>query len=146
MNSCHAPLPTGRTHVLELEAINDNAVQISKLMGARLDAAICSGHIKANHHGHFDLLPRQWVAEITGTDPKFGFKRAFLRGKKGYSRANSVGSRGIYFVYLLEEGRIYEVNSPVSWKRDVRYFCRYMDGRKNVLSKEEVLQCLKSNT
>lgn len=67
--------------------------------------------------------PRYWVAEILGLDPVYQYQRKFLRGKKDYKFANSVGSRGVYAYYLLESGKLYEVKAPVSWKRSERYFC-----------------------
>jgi len=86
---------------------------------------------------------RAWCAEITGFDSKYGLKRKFLRGQKDYSEANGPGSRGIYKYYALEEGKIYEINSPLSWKNDDRYFCRIENGEENRMTKEEVIECLK---
>lgn len=67
---------------------------------------------------------RYWVARITGKCPRYKWKREFIRGKKDYSQTNSVGSRGVYIWYFLESGNVYEVNAPVSWKNNDRYFCR----------------------
>jgi hypothetical protein len=91
------------------------------------------------------IMPkRAWCAEIRlGLDPKYGFKRKFLRGQKDYSEANGPGSRGVYKYYNLEEGKIYEINSPQSWKHDDRYFCRIENGEEVRLEKTEVIECLK---
>jgi hypothetical protein len=59
-----------------------------------------------------------WVAEITGRDPKYQYARRFLRYKKDYSQSNSKGTRGIYAVYIIDDGRIYEVKDNKE-----QYFC-----------------------
>ena len=63
---------------------------------------------------------KAWVAEITGTDPKFGLKREFCNGIRNYSKANSKGTRGIETTYELTAGKIYEINEPQSWKNTNR--------------------------
>lgn len=81
---------------------------------------------------------RAWCAEITGMRGR-GYVRRFLHGKKDYTRSNSKGSRGIYWLYLLEAGRIYEVSAPLSWKRHDRYFCWVLpDGTIERITKEVV--------
>src|SRR5690606_16785198 len=40
-----------------------------------------------------------WVAEIVGLSAKYGYERRFLRGKEDWTRANSPGSRGVYFYF-----------------------------------------------
>jgi hypothetical protein len=47
-----------------------------------------------------------WVAEIKGSDPRYGLAREFLRGIRDYSRANSVRTRGVFETYELLEGRV----------------------------------------
>lgn len=86
---------------------------------------------------------RYWVAEITGTDPKFGFKREFLNPKHDFTKSNSKGSRGVYASYFLEYGKVYEISSPVSWKNTDRYFLIAGENNKR-MSKEEVVEWLKS--
>lgn len=51
---------------------------------------------------------KYWCAEITGFDSKFKYARKFLRYKKDYSEANSKGSRYVYGIFMLEEGKYYE--------------------------------------
>lgn len=85
---------------------------------------------------------RAWVAIIKDYDKRCsygGFLREFLRGNKDYSEANSKGSRGVYKYYYLEEGYIYEVSEPTSWKNTNRYFCRVENGEEIEMSKEEVI-------
>lgn len=59
-----------------------------------------------------------------------------------YSEANSVGSRGVYKYYWLEDGKIYQVNSPQSWKRDDNYYCFISNGEIKELTYEEAVSCL----
>ena len=81
---------------------------------------------------------RAWVAIIK--DYNHGkFIREFSRGYKDYSETNSKGSRGVYKYYYLEEGPIYEVSQPMSWKNTLRYFCRVEDGEEIEMSKEEAI-------
>jgi hypothetical protein len=89
---------------------------------------------------------RAWAAEITGLDPKYGFARKFLKPSVDYSEANSVGSRGVYRYYWLEEGKVYDVSSPKSWKRTDRYFCRVEDGNLIEMGKDEVKEWLKNRS
>lgn len=84
-----------------------------------------------------------WVAEIVGTDPRFGLARRFLPSRKDYAKANSVGSRGVYLHYALRRGRVYEVRSMPSWKGGRRWFLRVTeDGEKVEMTREEVLAWL----
>lgn len=66
---------------------------------------------------------KPWVAEITGRDPNFKYKRHFLAPNWDYSKANSKGSRGVYLWYVIESGRLYEVSHKVSWSTAEKYFC-----------------------
>lgn len=90
-----------------------------------------------------DIKQRHWCARLTGLDPKYGFRREFVKGRKDYANANSVGSRGVMVWYILDPG-VYEVSSPETWKRTRRYFLRVnYDGTTEEISREEVEQCLK---
>lgn len=90
--------------------------------------------------------PSYWVAQITGVHVKYKYERKFLKGKKDYTHANSKGSRGVFVYYLLESGNLYEVLSPVSWKRSERYFCIVTeDGEVERVDKEYVDQWIKDH-
>lgn len=89
------------------------------------------------------IKSRTWVA-IIKDHYKGKFLREFPRGYKDYSEANSKGSRGVYKYYYLEEGPIYEVSEPVSWKNTLRYFCRIEDGEEIEMSKQEVIDHFES--
>jgi len=99
-------------------------------------------------NGGKPLPQRQWVAEITGLSAtsKDKFNKHYLRGKIDYSKANSKGTRGVYAYYILEEGRLYEVNSPVAWKRDDHYYCTVKDGQIIRLTEREVQECLRNRS
>lgn len=84
---------------------------------------------------------RPWVARLIGFDERLSFTREFVRGQIDYSRANSVGSRGVYLYFPLKDG-IYEVNARETWKRTRRYFLRVEDAKMDEISREEVVQCL----
>lgn len=86
---------------------------------------------------------KSWVAKITGLDDKFGFKREFLRGTRDYSQANSTGSRGIFCYYPLKPG-LYEINERVNWKRVKHWFAKVENCKIIEITKDEVVQCLKS--
>lgn len=89
---------------------------------------------------------RPWVARIDGLDPRYGFARTFVHGVRDYSRANSVGSRGVWECFALEPG-IYEVKHPVSWRRTRRYFISVTDdGSYHEINREEVEACLRDGT
>lgn len=86
---------------------------------------------------------RQWIAEIIGVDSRYGWRRVFLRGYKDYTHANGPGSRGVFVTYILEPGRIYQVQSPQSWNHTDSYYCTVSkDGEIVRLNESEVLACL----
>lgn len=78
-----------------------------------------------------------WVARITGKDARYGFAREFVRGQKDYAQANSIGSRGVFLAYFLEDG-IYEVCQRTSWKKVTRYFARAESGTLFRITREDV--------
>lgn len=91
-------------------------------------------------------IPAQYyVAEITGTDPKWKYQREFVKAKYDYKNSNSIGSRGVYAWYIIESGKIYEVKSQTSWKSFDKYYCTVnpVSGDIEKIGKEEVDECLK---
>ncbi len=117
----------------KLECIGDDTAQLMRQFGAFEDMFF--GGQRRSYTGGFN---RAWVAIIK--DYYQGkFLREFPLGYKDYSEANSKGSRGVYKYYYLEEGYIYEVSEPTSWKNTDRYFCRVEDGIEFKMSKEEVI-------
>lgn len=126
------------TTLLGLEAIGDDAVQYNRLSVMKVRETLGNSFAE-----HVDARPRRpWVAEIIGRHPTYRYERRFLHGRKDYSRANGVGSRGVYLYYHLEPGRVYEVNELLSWSRSDRYFCQVVGGRVERLDDDEVERCL----
>ena len=67
-------------------------------------------------------LRRPWVAELTPEG------RRFLRPHHtDYRDANSVGSRGVYLLFHLESGRVYEIKHYTSWRSFSRRTVRVTD-------------------
>ncbi|REK68027.1 MAG: hypothetical protein C6P35_03395 [Cohnella sp.] len=129
-----------RPITLKLEAIGDDARQFYKDLSR-------NPLLKETIFGNDDRNPfsRPWVAEITGKDPKYKFRRVFLRGRKDYSEANKKGSRGVYYYYELYPGKIYQINDRISWKVTRRYFARVIDGNLVEIEESEVEECLREN-
>jgi len=127
-------------YLLKLECIGDNIKQMNKFYSKKLDditpglGKLVIGSMPA----------RYFVAEITGLDDKYKFARKFLKPKKDYLKANSVGSRGIYAFYLLENNKVYDIKEPVSWGRSERYFCKIEENKLIKIGEEEVIRWLKN--
>ena len=121
--------------VIALEIIADNyyAYLQAKKRGEAIESR------SAEKYG--ELLGRDkarpWVARITGLCATYGLKREFIRGQKDYSRANSIGSRGIYEYFALDSG-IYEVHERTTWKKTRRYFIRVENAQIEEIDKKEV--------
>lgn len=119
---------------LKIECIgavpNPKHIAIDRMFGGALGFAAC-------------YKKRWWVAEITGTCEKYGLKRDFISQRRDSSLSNSVGSRGVYANYMLHYGKMYEISSPQSWRKDDRYFV-LGDNVEERLTKEEVITWLKS--
>jgi len=77
---------------------------------------------------------RAWIAVIKGCH-NGQLVREFLRGYKDYTEANGPGSRGVYKYFYLEEGNIYEVSEPKSWRNTEYYFCIIKNGKVVKMSK-----------
>lgn len=128
---------------LEIELFGENARQMFKLWETIINTGAPGlGTIT------FGGMPSSgWVAEITGFAPKYKYQRRFLPRKLNYSRANSVGSRGVFAEYILESGKIYEVKQQISWKKVDRYFCTVTnDGDIERLDEKDVIKWLKNRS
>lgn len=90
---------------------------------------------------------KPWVAKITGTDPKFGLAREFVRGVLDYSRKNKPGTRGIFTCYDLQPG-VYETKGGDSWgsannRRFIQIEASNLSTYK-VLDMQQVLEIVKA--
>lgn len=89
---------------------------------------------------------RPWVARLLGHDPKYRYKREFVNGLVDYSTARFRRSlRHCRIYWTLPEG-VYEVNEPLDPRDRGRYFIRVANGDYDVITREEVDECLKSVT
>jgi len=127
---------------IKIECVGDDSVAHIKLARS-ITKDLLGG--RAAHAVFGSAHARYFVAEITATDEKFGYKRTFLPCKKDYRNSNATGSRGIIAHYIIDSGKIYDVKSPVSWRSSERYFCTVDEcGDIVKLTKEEVDRCLKN--
>lgn len=78
---------------------------------------------------------RAWVARVKGMRDKW-VDREFVQGQKDYTKANSVGSRGVELHFFLTDG-LYEISSPVSWAKTDRYFAYIEDGELWRVTREQ---------
>lgn len=80
-----------------------------------------------------------WLARITGLSARWGLEREFLQAKLDYSRANSRGTRGVYYCWPLASGEIYETAYKAAWNRVEREFLKVTDdGRVEKITRQEV--------
>jgi len=79
---------------------------------------------------------REWVAEITGTDPKYKLRRKFVSiHQKDWSSSGKTGTTS----FKLEESKIYEINEPYNGRR----FVIVKNGEAEQITAEEVTDILK---
>jgi hypothetical protein len=115
------------TFTLSLEAIADNVAD--HVVQIKRGRAPNRGLPPRLQHLLYVPTRQPWVAEVSRDEASGKVRRVFLRGQKDFSRANSVGSRGVYLYFHLHEGVTYEVRELTSWTRERRYFCRVENGR-----------------
>ena len=128
---------------IKLERIGDDVRSYAKLCRGIIDEALGKGLGSAV----VGNIPSPcFCAEITGLHPKFKFERRFLKPNRDYSQANRTGSRGVYDYFNLEDGKIYDIKSPQSWKSVDRYYCRIEGGRIVRMDEDEVYRCLKNHS
>jgi hypothetical protein len=125
--------------VLKLELFGEDQRQYTRMWSGILDMCLGKGWGVTTIGS---MGPSSWVAEITGLDPKYKFARTFLRGSTDYSESNSVGSRGVFRYFVLDEGHTYDVKSQETWKRSERYYCTVREGKIVELNEDEVRECL----
>ncbi|MGG3821113.1 hypothetical protein ABEU79_04885 [Geobacillus thermodenitrificans] len=76
---------------------------------------------------------KEWVAEIVGHHPKFKFERKFITPiARNWSSSGKTGTTS----FLLEEGKIYEVNEPFHG----RYFVKVENGKIIDVTVDDVIQ------
>ena len=107
----------GASVPLELELIGDNtdhlmrsAQRLLNTAGRRLgDRAMGEPPLACSVH---EMMRR----------PDGTVTRRLLSFQRDYSRANSVGSRGVYACYLLTPGHVYRIHHRTSWRSARTYY------------------------
>jgi len=127
-------------YLLKLECIGDNVRAQTQFYTRNINSLIPGlGTLT------FGEMPdRYFVYEVWYDRKNYDIKKQKLYPKKDYSKANSVGSRGIYAFYFLENNKIYEIKKPISWKSSDHYFCKIENDLEIRLTPEETLKCLKN--
>lgn len=46
-----------------------------------------------------------------------------VHGSRDYRGANSRRTRGVFMCYVLDEGALYRVKEPTSWRCSIQYYC-----------------------
>jgi predicted phosphoadenosine phosphosulfate sulfurtransferase len=80
---------------------------------------------------------RPWVAEITGPDERYGYRRRFLRPARDWSESDRKG-RDVRLWYALRDGRLYEVQEHVKAHELRRYFAATRGGTVAEIPKDEL--------
>lgn len=81
--------------------------------------------VDGHFHGSSDV-PKPWVAQITGIDPKYGLSRTFvdpLRDYAGAKRSWAGRLNGVVACFPLRDGNLYEV-SRLRGRTSKRYVAR----------------------
>jgi hypothetical protein len=86
---------------------------------------------------------KPWLAEITGLDDKYKFKRTFLNGSIDFSESNKSGNAGVKLYFIIEDDKIYQLREK-SGKKEFKYFFKMVNGEEVKLQEEEVIECLKN--
>lgn len=109
------------------------------MKGAFSAEAIGLGPVPRSSRGGYNADRRQpWVAEITGTDPRYGLAREFLVPRRDYRDASRSGERGVRCWWTLESGRLYQARCRVTWDRWVtRYLTVTPEGDIADVSEQE---------
>lgn len=118
-----------------LESIGDDLRMRRKFENARLN-------FREMRFASADFAP--FVRRIIGVDQYGQLRWATVRGNRSYAQANSRGSRGVFYHYILERGPIYEINEPKTWGKVDRYFVRFIGTEQCRLTISEVLECLEN--
>ena len=77
---------------------------------------------------------RPWIAEIRGTDERFGYQRRFIRPSIEYGKKD----RPETLWYALRDGRLHEVQRHVKGAKLERVFVEVRDGKPVEITKDEL--------
>ncbi|MCZ1012255.1 hypothetical protein [Streptomyces lydicus] len=102
------------------------------------DARPDGGGVKARFTAT-KIYDRPWLAEITGREVDYEYRREFQRPQIDYTHSNRAGTRGAKYGWILRPNAVYETKYPVSKRESVREFLRVTgEGDIVEISKEEV--------
>jgi hypothetical protein len=127
-------------YLLKIECIGDNISSQCKFYTKQINSMISGlGSLV------FGETPERYsVYEVYYDRKNYSIKKVKLYPKKDYSKANSVGSRGVYAFYFLENGKMYEVKEPTSWRNTEHYFCKIENNELLRMTPEEAIKCLRN--
>lgn len=80
-----------------------------------------------------------WLCELAGYEGPGRYRRVFLRPRKDFGRANNRGTRGVDYLWVLQQARVYQAYWPTSWKTGTRAFLRVTaDGDVQQITRAQV--------
>lgn len=131
---------------IRLECIGDDIAQAIRAFDSKVSTltAFERGHQwqRRFRSARTASWPEPFVWQVVGISERGSLMEERLRGRKDYTHANSVGSRGVYLWYSLVRGEFYRIQSIPSWKRShVFYAVATADGYAE-MSEQEVRACL----
>lgn len=125
---------------IKLESIRDD--QRDKYW-AHLNGRVRMGHQEKK--GAAGLMgKRPFVKEVVGVNHASHPIKKDVKGKKCYRDAVGTGARGVYYWYVLKQGRCYYIQEQVSRKHTKRYFVIINNGIAHKISKEQVVYYISS--
>lgn len=114
--------------LLCIEHIGYNMANLGRGLGPLLD---CSDP----YAPHVTRVTRLLPGDIVQGTP--------VRGQYDFSRANGVGSRGVWLNYALDEG-VYHVTERLTWANGRKRFVLSEAGEIRTITLEEAKRCLAS--
>ena len=95
------------------------AIFIKELIGYFLNDDMVSIHKDQIRH---NLRHLTWLAEIKDFSYRYKYDRYFLKKHIDFKLSNSIGSRGIRAMWIVQSGAFYECSYKDSWMSTKREF------------------------
>lgn len=122
-----------RPAVLKLEAIRDN--QIDKLRHHRMGKVRMGKQEAEGAAGYLGRRP--FVKRVIGATQDGRPVKRDIKGRKSYTEANSIGSRGVYYWWTLDHGCCVQIQEAISIRKKRRYYAIVIDGALHEISEKE---------